>query len=1048
MKYPKEILVKDYFEIHNYYSKIYGYNRTIILIQVGSFHEIYSIYDNDNKNQNEIDNNNLGIDLVYLSQKLDVCCTKKNSNLPLSKSNPKMIGFPIYVTHNFIEKLIDLDYTIILIDQVSEPPNPKRDITNIYSPATYINKKNNNSLFLICIVLDKIKNTNNNQLCIGLSSYDLSTGEGSIYETYSKSDDTLLGLDNVNRFLEKYPPREIILINNIKDDIINNMTYNDILGYFNIDYNIIYDFNIINHKQISWQKKILESVYKIETNIDIIEFLGLQFYNWARLSLVILLDYVILHQSNLLEHLSIPTIFNNDKYLFLGNKALDQLNILTKNNFICDYNKNNNETNLLNIINYTKTSIGKKYLINQLTLPLIEPIEINNRYDIINNIIENKHYVKLVNYLEDIYDLDKLNRKIEINIINPFELYQLYISFYQIIKILDYLINNNLHKYFNLKKKYNKSTNDLYEWIDKRFIINKINGLNFNNFTESDYSFYQLNIHKDIDDILININLSQNFMNNLIKVLELHIDDKKADTQSLITLKCNDRDGYYLLITKKRCDILLKKIKPLKTLNLEGYILDINDLEFCDLPKSASTKISCKKMKEISNKLINYKSLMAKKLKETFKLDIKYFYEEFGNILNIWKNRIAYIDFINSGALCAINNHYTKPIININNLTHSYFKATELRHPIIEKINKNTNYVPHTIELGTNTNQNGILLYGINSSGKSTLMKSIGLNIILAQIGYYTASSYFEYYPYKSLFTRINSNDNMFKGLSSFMVEMMELMAILKRNNSNTLIIGDEICKGTEEKSANIIVCYILETLSKSNSSFITATHLHNIANLESVKKINNIKIKHLKLTYDSTNDILIYDRDLLDGQGDSFYGLQVAKYIMKDSFFNERTNEILQEYNNNIIDKKSRYNKNIYMNCCEICKSQQKLESHHIIWQKDFNNNINKNNLFLQKNSESNLVVLCSLCHDKVDRNEIIINGWKETSNGIIFDYEIISNKLNNSDTKSKYSQEIIDFIKNNKEICNNDPKMCRIKIKEEYDIKISTKTINSFWI
>ena len=165
----------------------------------------------------------------------------------------------------------------------------------------------------------------------------------------------------------------------------------------------------------------------------------------------------------------------------------------------------------------------------------------------------------------------------------------------------------------------------------------------------------------------------------------------------------------------------------------------------------------------------------------------------------------------------------------------------------------------------------------------------------------------------------------------------------------------------------------------------------------------------------------------------------------MKDKDFNQRTSELLNEYDS-INIKTSKYNSNIYMNQCEICKSKNKLETHHIVWQKDFDSeNINKDKIFLQKNNASNLVVLCSLCHDKVDRNEIIINGWKETSNGIIFDY-LINEKIDSS-KKSKYSCEIIEFIKNNKELCNNDAKMCRIKIKEEYDIKISTTTIKSFW-
>ena len=141
----------------------------------------------------------------------------------------------------------------------------------------------------------------------------------------------------------------------------------------------------------------------------------------------------------------------------------------------------------------------------------------------------------------------------------------------------------------------------------------------------------------------------------------------------------------------------------------------------------------------------------------------------------------------------------------------------------------------------------GILLYGINSSGKSTLMKSIGLNIIMAQIGYYVSASEFIYFPYNTLMTRISGMDNIFKGMSSFMVEMMELIAILKRNDSNTLVLGDEICRGTEEKSANIIVTYMLEVLENCNTSFITATHLHQIAEMKSVKNLNESKIYAFK---------------------------------------------------------------------------------------------------------------------------------------------------------------------------------------------------------
>jgi len=1019
MNYDKTILAKDYFDIQNHYTKIYG-NFCIILMQIGSFFEAYQ--------REKILDNSEYLNLHILSDKLDICCTKKNSNLPESKQIT-MMGFPIYCIEKFIQKLLELNYTIVQINQSPSDPT-SRFIYAIHSPGTYIENTSNTSknTFLVSIVLEKTKNHSKSNLCIGLSAYDLSTGNGSTYETYSKDTDVLSSLDDSILFLQNHPPREVIIQSNLlENDLFDNMTVTDILNYLNIDSKNLFHFKIVNHTKIAWQQQFLESIYKNESNINIIERLELQYYNFARLSLVILLDYTIAHQPDLVKNLQLPKLFTNDKFLYLGNNAIEQLNVI-----------DSNTNNLCNIINYTKTIIGKKYLMNQLTLPLTDEVQLNKRYESIDTLINNNHYKNLTNYLEDIYDLDKLTRKLEINIINPCELYQLYISFYQIDKLSDYLKKNKIN-IFEITDQYN---NDIHNWIKDRFILDKINNLNFNNYTETEFTFYNPNIHKDIDDLAQKINISQNFMQYLIKELEQYIDDKKNE-KSLITLKYNDRDGYHLLLTNRRCEMLKTKLTKMKTINVNGFELDVKDLEFTELPKSSSTKINCKKVKQLSLELVNYKISMAKKLKEIFKLDMIDFLSKYGQVLHLWSKKIAYIDFINSGALCAINNHYTKPIIKNNNVD-SYFKATELRHPIIEHISKKTTYVPHNIELGTSTEQNGILLYGINSSGKSTLMKSIGLNIILAQIGYYTASTSFEYYPYNSLFTRIVGTDNLFKGQSSFMVELTELMAILKRNNSNTLIIGDEICKGTEIKSANIIIAYMLEILSKSKTSFITATHLHDLVNMESVKKINNIKVKHLKLTYDPINDTLIYDRFLLDGPGEYFYGLQVAKYMMKDKDFNQRISELLKEYDS-INEKQSKYNSNIFLKQCEICKSKNKLETHHIVWQKDFNNdNINKDKIYLQKNDASNLVVLCSLCHDKVDRNEIIINGWKETSNGVVFDYTLKDEII---EKKSRYPVEIIEFIKNNKELCGNDAKMCRIKIKEEYDMKISTSTIKSFW-
>ena len=1002
MTYNKEILVKDYFDIHNHYEKIYGKDKTIIMMQVGSFHECYCT---DTEGQN----------LIKISQQLDIICTKKNSKESITHTNPRMIGFPTSVKDSFIEKLCNLNLTVVLIEQTSEPPKPKREITGIFSPATFIESQsllNSKSNFLVSIVIDK-KSLKSNELCIGLSSYDLSTGYGSFYETYSSPNDLMLALDDANRYLTTCPPREIILYYTLDDnELINNMNIKSIISYLGCDNNIVFNYNNnkLNNK-LSFQKNLFEKIFKNST--DIFELTGLHQYNWARFALTNLYDYTNNHQSLLLDKIKLPIQFLNNDYLYLGNNALEQLDIFK---------------GLFDIINYTKTLIGKRYLKLSLSQPLVNKDSIQNNYNLINSLLIDNKYIQLTNYLEDISDLERLIRRLELGIMHPTELNLLYLSFYQISNIINFCNNNNI---FNLNKTLSNVI-EIIDYIKLTFKIDNLISLNFNNLNEYDNTIFNSNKYNEIDELYEKIINSNTFMDDLLVFLSELIDDKK--TGKNLTLKYNDREGHYYLITSKRCSLLKSKLEKINEIKIGSFKIKNTDLVFTNMPKINYIKITCNKIKNISSELVLYKIEMAKKTKDYFKIELSNIYNKFNKIFNYWSQKIGYIDFINSGAICAIKNHYTQPIIK--NKDYSFFKASDLRHPIIENIKQDYEYKPHNIELGNKTEQNGILLYGINSSGKSTLMKSIGINIILAQIGYYNASSSFIYSPYKTLFTRICGNDNIFKGLSSFMVEMIELTSILKRNDNNTLVIGDEICRGTEEKSANIIVAYMLKTLSESNTSFITATHLHKLSNLKTVKNLDNVKCKHLKITYDNENDKLIFDRELIDGQGETFYGLTVAKYLMKDNQFNQITDDILKEYDGSNI-KQAKYNPNNYVIECSICNSKEKLETHHITFQKDFDENlINQEFIHIKKNADYNLVTLCSLCHDEIDRNNIIINGWKETTNGRELDFEY----------NKKHDTKIIEYIK----LLYNetkDPKFARIKIKEKFNTKISTKSILKYW-
>jgi DNA mismatch repair protein MutS len=1018
MKYPKDIFVKDYFEIHDFYSEIYGKGRTIILMQVGSFHECYCT-------------NDKGLNLLKLAAELDVSSPLKNGKKPISDSNPRMLGFPIYVVHNFIDKLCNLNFTVVLINQVTSPPKPKREVVGIYSPATYIeNNKSyseSKSSHLTSIVIDYIKKNDNINLVVGISCYDLSTGCGNFLECYSKSNDPMLALDETLRFLESYPPREVILNYNKKlDNKINNLTYSNYISYLNLKEDNIFKLsNMKNLKKISYQKELIERVFPSNMEIDSIDYLGLSFLNWSRLSLTMLLQYTSDHQKTLLNKLKPPNQYISNEILSLGNRALDQLDILPS----C-----NKPISLFNIINNTKSCLGKRFLRDSLSKPLINCKDIQDRYELIEFILNNNISKELGDMLSDTYDLERLNRRLEIGNIHPFELYHFYYSYRQIIDIVEFIPIDFKLK-INLDENKLNKLKEMIEYLESVFNLDLMINLNFNNYKEEDTCFFNDNIYKELDILQTDINTSKNFMNLLVEELEKLIEDKTYfnKSKSLINLKYNERDGHYLLMTTRRFKIMNKKLSKIKKIKIGNHKIKISELNCNQLPKSNYTKISCPKMKELSSNLTNLQVNMAQKLQEIFKKECIKISNKYSEIYQYWTEKISFIDFINSGAITAKKLGYCKPNIIISE--NSFFEAKELRHPIVEEINREISYHPHNIELGKELN--GILLYGINSSGKSTLMKSIGINIILAQIGYYVSATEFKYSPYKSIFTRINGNDNIFRGLSSFMVEMVELMAILKRNNPNTLVIGDEICRGTEEKSANILVAYMLETLAKNKSSFITATHLHQIGELPSVQKIKNIKYMHLKVDYDSEKDMLIYSRKLEEGQGESFYGVQVAKYVMKDKKFNERTLELENEYSSKV--KTCSYNSNNWMIECYFCKSHNKLETHHINWQKDCKDNRVIDKPYIAKNYKYNLLTVCSKCHDKIDRNEIEVDGFMQTSKGKILKY-----KKNKRKSKKKFNDEEIKLINSYK---NYTLKQAKKKIKKDMDIKISSSTIDKIW-
>ncbi len=369
---------------------------------------------------------------------------------------------------------------------------------------------------------------------------------------------------------------------------------------------------------------------------------------------------------------------------------------------------------------------------------------------------------------------------------------------------------------------------------------------------------------------------------------------------------------------------------------------------------------------------------------------------------------ISKIDFSNSGAKTALMYGYCRPII-VDNDNKSFVDVKELRHPISELVNNNTKYISHDICLGKYNDKtermiDGMLTYGSNSSGKSNLMKAIGLSIIMAQTGLYVPGKSFEYFPYQQLFTRISNQDNLYKRLSSYSYEMTEIAKIILRTskNSASITLADEPVSSTEYTASTSIVGAMLIKLAESQSTFVMTSHMHHLASMDRIKNLKNVGIFNLSTKYDAKTDTLIFDRILGDGNGDELYGLLVAKYIVKDTEFMALANNIKDELtgeNSEILPtKNSKYNKNLYLDKCAIChKKNTNVEFAHLLDVHHIGNQANCDchdfviGTHQKKNDMSNLVVLCKNCHYGVHHNKLKINGYLDTSRGRVLDFEVL---------------------------------------------------------
>jgi len=992
-------IVKTYLELSEKYKKEYG-EKTLVLMQVGSFFEAYGLLDKDD--------NIYGSDIVQFAEINEMTISRKN--ICVGKDRVVMAGFGLPQLEKYIKKMQDNGYTIPVWTQDSPSKNTTRSLNCIFSPGTYFsNETKELSNNITCIWIYVLNNflTKLEEVTIGISNIDIFTGKTSIFEFSKPYKHNPATYDELERYVSIYNPNECIIISSL-----DNQEIQDIINYTSINSNKIHKINqadpifskqIKNAEKQIYQKEIIDRFYPNKNTENI--FNKLQNYCIAIQSFIYLLDFAFQHNPNLVNKIYEPIFENYTDRLVLANHSLKQLNIISDNRYNCKYSC------VSSLLNNCLTSMGKRNFNYNLLNPITDIQKLNISYDITEHLLTN-NWQTYRNNLNNIRDMEKVKRKLIMKKITPKDFSQLndtiqtVISLYEISKkdkkLIEYFEQstdiNDFNEILNISKKLQKVIEDTFNIKNAKFIddisqeklgnidIQKIMYLNLNLDSNIDKFYKQsLESEKQLESI-------KNFLSELIKKNE-----KNAKTSEFVKIHETAKNDSTLQATKRRTTFLKKSLEEIKERKGDSKVIlkyfsnfsnkeeefefIINDIDFVSTAGNQSNMI-------ILNSQIRKICSLINTSKNDLIAALELYYYKFIDLFINYNidyiiTFITELDILQCKCFLANEYNYSKPTISESKKSFINFK--DLRHALIEHINTREIYVANSLNLSNEIN--GILLYGTNAVGKTSFIKAIGIATIMAQAGLYVPASKFEYFPYTTIFTRILGNDNIFKGLSTFAVEMIELRTILQLADTNSLILGDELCSGTESDSALSIFVTGLEELHKKESTFLFATHFHEIVNYDEVKILNKIKMFHMSVVYDKVKNRLVYDRKLKDGPGESMYGLEVCKSLDLSDTFLERAHNLRMKYNKiykNILNNDtSKYSsEKIKGGLCEMCKINVSSEIHHLEYQKNaVNGYINKDGNNFDKNHPANLINICEDCHNDIHKKNKKLKKKKVSS-------------------------------------------------------------------
>lgn len=761
-------------------------------------------------------------DAIVASRELNLTLTKRSN----SNGDMPMCGVPYHAVEGYLAKLVKKGYRIAICEQTENPKEAQgeivqRDVIRIITPGTALSEEVLNEgqhRYLVYLLED------GERICLGAA--DVSTGDCLWYLAEGKD-----RLSHLSEQLFKLQPSELVRGSAVEhwDDFA--LWLQNKLEACTINLNFTAD----------------------GTDYYVQHFAQVEVDDLVQRTVRGLLSYLHATVMTNLNHINKLREIKQENYMLLDATAIRNLELF-KN--MADGGRRGS---LLDILDFTKTSMGKRKLRSYLENPFLDLAKIYSRQDFIEEFYKDMNLRRVMGEaLGGVKDLERIISRLEIGSANARDLVALRMSLEELPDIKQTLLNCHsglTHQYGEEIVLHEDLRNLLAQAVADE-----------PPFTIREGGMIRDGYNKDLDETRAIASDNKTWMQNF----ELRI----KETTGIKTLKVgfNKVFGYYIEVSKGQSENVPDYFVRKQTLvNAERYIVP--------------------ELKEFENKILGAKEKIEQleyylfnQLREQVRQQIV--------SLQATADAIANVDVLLSLAECAFKYNYVRPELN----NKGEINITDGRHPVVERLLEKEIFVPNNTSLN-NRDEMMIILTGPNMAGKSTYMRQVAILVLLTQIGSFIPARKASICPVDRIFTRVGASDDLASGQSTFMMEMNEVAQILRFATNKSLVILDEVGRGTSTFDGMSIARAVLEYLyEKVHAKTLFATHYHQLISLEESMP----GLKNYSVAVKERGNSIVFLRRIVPGGTDKSYGVHVARLAGLPKQVVDRANVLLEEYDKN----------------------------------------------------------------------------------------------------------------------------------------------------